>query len=196
MGGKQLIILALVLLGAGLFFRAPFPPLLVRAEVLANLGGFQLTNTLVATWVTMIVVILLLKKAAGNMQMVPSGLQNLVEVLVEALSDFCNTVAGPKYGKVFFPLIATIFVFVLGNSWLGLMPGYNTIGKIDTHGHVQMTFQQVGPVGILMPKFSALPLVTAPAADHGAAGAHASPGSSPRATGTPTRLPYSVHEPS
>lgn len=155
--GKPILIVVLVLLVAGFFFRSPLPVLMVAAEPIVRFGGFLLTNTIIATWLTMLVLLLLFRKATSNMQLVPRGLQNVTEAVVEVLLGLANSVAGPRYARVFFPLVGTIFFFVLANSWLALMPGFGTIGIIEHHGH-DIEFARVGGsggsggIGVLMPK--------------------------------------------
>jgi len=62
------------------------------------------------------------------MQLVPSGLQNLAEMVVETLLGMVEPVAGPKLGRRIFPLIASLFIFILTANWIGLLPGFGTIG--------------------------------------------------------------------
>ncbi len=58
-----------------------------------------------------------------RLKLVPSGLQNLVEYVVELLLGICETTAGRR-GRQFFPVVATAFLFILVSNWLGLLPGY------------------------------------------------------------------------
>jgi len=77
--------------------------------------------------------------------------QNFIEFIVEALLSFANGVAGERWGRVFFPLIATIFLFVLTNAWLSLFPGFGTIGLIHHADHGAVPFTPAGPVALIMP---------------------------------------------
>ena len=151
MGGKQVLVVVLVLLVAGFFVRAPLPVLLVAAEPIVKLAGFTITNTLLATWLTMAVLLLLFKKATTNMQMVPRGVQNFLELAVEGLLKFAMGTAGERNGRRFFPLIATIFFFVITNSWLSLVPGFSTIGLVHHGAHEAIPFMSVGPVAVILP---------------------------------------------
>jgi len=69
-----------------------------------------------------------------RMKLVPGRLQAIFEFLLGWLYDFCCSAAGEKDGRRFFPIVATIFLFVGFNAWLGLVPGYGSI-TIDVHGH-------------------------------------------------------------
>ncbi len=54
-------------------------------------------------------------------------MQNLLEFALEALLKFCQSVAGEKNGRRFFPIVTTIFLFVAFNTWLSLLPGFGSI---------------------------------------------------------------------
>jgi F-type H+-transporting ATPase subunit a len=58
-----------------------------------------------------------------GLQMLPSGKQNVFEVLVSGLEDFMVGVTGPE-GRFFFPFIATLFFYILFCNLLGLVPGF------------------------------------------------------------------------
>lgn len=62
------------------------------------------------------------------MSFVPGRLQGLLEFLIEALFGFVKGVAGEKYARKWFPLLATIFIFVAFNAWMALLPIYPTVG--------------------------------------------------------------------
>ncbi|HAI07743.1 MAG TPA: ATP synthase F0 subunit A, partial [Dehalococcoidia bacterium] len=51
-----------------------------------------------------------------------------IEGLIEAALSFCNSVLGPEMGRKAFPVVATIFFFVLFNAWLALLPFYQFMG--------------------------------------------------------------------
>ena len=169
-GLKEFGIIAVVLMFAGAFFvRAPLPEIIVAAEPIFYLAGFTVTNTFIASWLTIIVLLLLFRAATSNMQLVPRGVQNFMEMGLEALLSFVSGVAGEKYARSFFPMIATIFFFVIANSWLSLFPGFGTIGLVHHSDHNPLPFTRVGPLALIMP--GAAPVThegeTAAAGDHG-----------------------------
>jgi len=59
-------------------------------------------------------------------------LQNVVEVPVEFFYNFVEGVAGEK-ARRFFPLVATFFFFILISNWMGLLPGFGSIGLVEHH---------------------------------------------------------------
>ena len=104
------------------------PQIEVGPNTLFNIGPFPVTNTLIASWISMIIVIALFIGATRKMTIIPKGLQNFVEWAATLLSDFCEEVAGPRWGRAFFPFIATIFFFILFANWASIIPGIESIG--------------------------------------------------------------------
>lgn len=153
---KTLLILVgvLILVGAGMQLPTPKPEISLQAETVGMVLGFPVTNALIATWITMAILIVVAWRVARRLQDVPSGLQSLVELALEWILNLCENVAG-KNARRFFPLIATIFLFVILNNWTGLVPGYGTIGLVKEPGHgATYLFNEVqlGPLKIgLMP---------------------------------------------
>jgi F-type H+-transporting ATPase subunit a len=93
-----------------------------------TLGPIWFTNTLITSLMSVAVLGLLFFFGTRRMRLVPSGLQNLCEVIVETLLNFFQGVAGEDNGRRFLPVLATIFLFVITNAWMGLLPFYNVIG--------------------------------------------------------------------
>jgi F-type H+-transporting ATPase subunit a len=103
----------------------PVPEL--PATVIFHLFGFPITNSIVATWITILVLGVFSWAVTRKIQLVPGRKQALLEFAIESLLNFCRSVAGEKNGRRFFPLVATIFLFVSLNAWLSLLPGYGSI---------------------------------------------------------------------
>lgn len=80
----------------------------------------------------------------GGMSLVPRGVQNFVEVLAEAMLDLAQETIGEDWGRVFFPFIATIFMFILVSNFMGLIPGF-----ISPTGNINMTAAMALPVFFL-----------------------------------------------
>ena len=85
------------------------------------------TNSTLVAIVVLAIVLISFRKATKNMQLVPSGFQNLFEALIELLYNNVEDIVGPKVAKQCFHLILTIFVYVLISNWFGLLPGVGTI---------------------------------------------------------------------
>lgn len=77
------------------------------------------------------------RKATTNMQLVPQtavSAQNFFELIVEFLYGRVESIVGPKLAPKAFPLLATLFIFILVSNWFGLLPGVGTIGWGHGHG--------------------------------------------------------------
>jgi F-type H+-transporting ATPase subunit a len=77
---------------------------------------------LVYAWFIMIILIVLARLATAKISLVPSGLQNFFEYVVESLESLLVTIMG-EGGRRFFPFLGTIFLFVLCCNLQGLIPG-------------------------------------------------------------------------
>jgi F-type H+-transporting ATPase subunit a len=124
-----LIILGVVVitLVGFLSLRSARPIVELKAETLFRIGsfsislgplplfdnGFPITNTVLTSWIVIVLLSLLCYFGTRRMELVPRGLQNFVEMIVEAFYNLVVTTAGEKHGRRFFPVVATIFFFVL-----------------------------------------------------------------------------------
>lgn len=86
-----------------------------------------ITNTMITAWISIMALFGLFFVGTRNMKPVPTGLQNLLELVVEAAANFIEDPAGEKHGRWFFSVCTTIFLFVVTNAWMSLIPGFETI---------------------------------------------------------------------
>lgn len=130
-----------IILATALFVTVPafcasaaLPPAAPAFEI----GPLKFTNSMVITWVVAAVLILVAQLATRKVQLVPSGLQNFVEWLVEGMYDFFGEILGKDLVKKTFWFFCTIFLFILVTNWFGLVPGVGTIGwgVPDESGHL------------------------------------------------------------
>ena len=76
------------------------------------------------TWLVMIILAGLAFAASRNLALVPRGLQNFFEVVLEQFQQMIDDVIGPE-GRRFLPLVATLGLFILTGNLLSLVPGMN-----------------------------------------------------------------------
>lgn len=105
----------------------PRPAPELAAEPLFHIGSFSVTNTLVTAWISIAILLVFAALATRKMKLVPSRLQAAFEFVITAILNLCESIAGPKYGRQVFPIVATIFLFVFVNAWTSLIPGYGSI---------------------------------------------------------------------
>ena len=130
------------------------------------IGEFYLTNTLVATLIADILLLLLalgIRRAANKGSLVLGGFVGAVSAILEGLYSMAKSTAG-KHARRIFPYFATIFLLVLVVNWMELIPGVDSIGILEHSEHGN-------PVQELMPGVATI--VKAEASD---AGEHAENG--------------------
>lgn len=70
----------------------------------------------------------------GSLALVPKGLQNFMEVFVEALVNLAEENIGHKWGKALLPLIGTLGMYILVCNLMGLIPGFMApTGNLNTN---------------------------------------------------------------
>lgn len=106
----------------------------LAAEPIFHIGGFPVTNTLLASWFAMAILILLSRALSRRIREKPKGIQNVVEAVVDQMLKLMDSVTGDRQqSRKFFPIVATIFFFVMTANWLGLLPGFGTVGIKEVH---------------------------------------------------------------
>ena len=139
-------LVVLALLGF-VFLRGPTPAISIKAETIQSFGPVDLTNTMLTSWIVVIIMVTTVYLGTRRRDLVPRGFQNMFEAALEAFYNFVVSVAGEKNGRRFFPVVATIFFFVLVSNWFSLFPMFNVIGLVreEEHGYV-MEQTEVGPL--------------------------------------------------
>ena len=110
------------------------PHIELAAEKITSLFGFPITNTLLTSWVVAGILILVALVIIKRLNLVPSFLQNIFEIFVEGFIKTMEGVFGSRErAEKYFPIVATIFIFVLLSNWLGILPGIGSIGFLEEH---------------------------------------------------------------
>lgn len=146
-GKHRWILLALIILSVfGSKWYAPVrPELQVAPEHISSkplftlpvIGDFYLTNTMMAMLAMDIVIILIalgVRNAAKKDAIAPKGIGGVFEMAVEMLYNLTESTAG-KYAPKIFPWFATIMIVVLFSNLMGLIPGYETVGWLESSEH-------------------------------------------------------------
>jgi F-type H+-transporting ATPase subunit a len=128
------------------------PPISIKAEGIFDIplpwGDLTVTNSMFQTVLVVLGIALFFFLATRRMSLVPRGLQNLGESIVELLLGITEGTAGKRVGRRIFPLIATLFIFILVANYSGLVPGIGTIGKCDPHVVAQPAGAETGSAPI------------------------------------------------
>ena len=139
-------LIVLVLVGF-VFLRGPTPHIQIKPETLYSIGIINITNTMVTSWIVVALMIGLVYLASRRRELVPRGVQNLLEAIIEGFYNLVVGIAGEKNGRRFFPVVATMFFFILFANWFSLFPMFNVIGlgQESDHGFV-MEKTDLGPL--------------------------------------------------
>ncbi len=109
-------------------------------DSVATLFGIPVTNTLLTVWLTMAILLLVALVVNTRLSLVPGKLQNVVELLIVSVFDYMSEVLeSTSLARRFFPLVMTIFIFILLMNWVGLLPGVDSIGiykDVESHEEV------------------------------------------------------------
>lgn len=105
------------------------PEIHIKAEEIANIGLFPVTNSLLASLFISALMLFLGFFVSRHLSFVPGRIQNFFEIIVENILKLMNQVlADRKLSEKYLPLVCTIFLFVLLANWLGVIPGISAVG--------------------------------------------------------------------
>lgn len=103
------------------------PPL--AAEKLFSIGSLPITNTYVNSSLAVVLFLVVGFLVRRNVKDIPRGIQNFIEMIMETLLGYFDQVTGDRKKSLkFFPLIGTLFFFILISNWMGILPGIGSIG--------------------------------------------------------------------
>ncbi|HET7874040.1 MAG TPA: F0F1 ATP synthase subunit A [Methylomirabilota bacterium] len=88
-----------------------------------SLAQWGIPDHVFYAWVAMGILIVASLAATRNLQLVPHGLQNFLEAVMEQFLGLLDDVIGPHEGRKHLPLIVTLGLFILVSNLLGLVPG-------------------------------------------------------------------------
>jgi F-type H+-transporting ATPase subunit a len=142
-GINRWIILLLIILNVYFAFFVYWPVLphiQLPAENISStplFGDFFLTNTMVATLIADALLILMafaVSRAVRSGELIPKGIPGAIEAILEVINNLTESTAG-KWTKRIFPFFATITLLVLVVNWMELIPGVDSIGRLEPAEH-------------------------------------------------------------
>lgn len=106
------------------------------AEPIFHVGNFSITNSLINSWLTIIIILVLAVMVRSKVKAVPRGIQNVFEMIIEGFLGIFDSVTGSRVKSLkFFPIVFSFFLLILINNWLGLLPGVGSVGQVvSEHG--------------------------------------------------------------
>ncbi len=107
--------------------------LTLKATTVFHINDFPVTNTLLTSWLAVFLIIILSVVIRFKIKKIPGVFQAMVEKIVEGALSMMDLVTNDRVrSKKIFPIVFPVFVFILINNWLGLIPG---VGSISFDGH-------------------------------------------------------------
>jgi F-type H+-transporting ATPase subunit a len=98
------------------------------APALFLIGPLPVSNSIICTWIVALLILVIVRLSTWNIKLVPSGMQNLLEVLCEAWEELAGGVLEPKVVRWVFPFATTFFMFAVLANFVDLIPGVGSIG--------------------------------------------------------------------
>lgn len=100
--------------------------------MVGHIFGWPITNSIVASWIIIVVLALIAYFVGRRPKLIPGRMQATFEWLVEYVITFMEDTLGSRdLAKRFFPLITTIFIFLLFLNWFEFIPFVGSIGFIQ-----------------------------------------------------------------
>ncbi len=110
------------------------PPMLANVSPEAEAVIGPITNSIFVALIVLGIILWVSNKATVGMTLVPHKWQNFFESIIEGLYGQVEGIVGKKVAPDAFPLLATLFIYILVSNWFGLLPGVGTIGYGETAG--------------------------------------------------------------
>ncbi len=102
-------------------------------EPIFHIGSFTVTNSLLNSWIVVVLIILISVVLRKKISIIPKGVQNVFEIVMEQAFSLVDSVTGSRERSMkFLPVVLPLFVFILLNNWLGIFPGIGSIGFIES----------------------------------------------------------------
>lgn len=103
----------------------------LKAEHLGSVLGFPITNSMVMAWVVMAIIVIFGFFFRRSLSLVPGRFQVAMEALIVGVNDFVkDTLGSERLTRIFFPLVMTIFLFLLVGNELEFFPGVGSISYL------------------------------------------------------------------
>lgn len=129
-------------------------------ETIFQIGFLPITNTLITTWLSMVVIIGLVYASTRTVSLVPGRPQAVIEIVLDWIYGLGEGLSDPVRARKFFSIVATFFIFILFANYLGLLPGVGTIGFYQVHGQEEVWVPLIRPMNTDLNATLALALIS------------------------------------
>jgi len=106
------------------------------AEPIFEVGHFQITNSLLTSWIALLIIVVIGISFRVTLKTIPGKLQNIMELVVDKFLELFDSVTGSRAKSVSLaPFVMSFFFLILINNWLGILPGVGAFGSVvSEHG--------------------------------------------------------------
>jgi F-type H+-transporting ATPase subunit a len=105
--------------------------------IVGHLWGVPITSTLITAWLTILLLITATVFFRRRIVLIPNKIQIVIESLVDGAYKYMESVLeNAQLTRRYFPVVMTIFIFVLAQNWLGLLPGVDAVGFFNHASNV------------------------------------------------------------
>lgn len=99
------------------------------AEPVFTVLGLPVTNSMICTWIVAAIILVAVRATTWkNIKEIPSGMQNVIESLVELWDGLIGDILDKRVTRWVFPFATTFFIFILISNLMDLVPGVGSIG--------------------------------------------------------------------
>lgn len=112
----------------------------IKAEELFEIGGLTITNSLFLTLLVSIILVVGAFLLSKRLRLMPALAQSTIEMGMEWFLDIIESTLGASRAQAekYFPLVATIFVFILWCNLFGILPGVGSFTITNEHGVIPL----------------------------------------------------------
>jgi F-type H+-transporting ATPase subunit a len=99
------------------------------APAVFHVMGLPITNSMICTWIVGALILIVVRSTThNNIKEVPSGMQNVLESLVELWDGLIGDILDKRVTRWVFPFATTFFIFIVISNLMDLVPGVGSIG--------------------------------------------------------------------
>jgi F-type H+-transporting ATPase subunit a len=111
------------------------------APAVFSVLSLPVTNSMICTWIVAAIILVVVRVTTWrNIKEIPSGMQNVLEALVEMWDGLIGDILDKRVTRWVFPFATTFFIFILICNLMDLIPGVGSIG-VYHNGQLEPLFR-------------------------------------------------------
>ncbi len=111
----------------------------LSATEIGDVAGIPITNTLITSWIVILLLVAVAFFISKKMSLVPSKIQLLFEEMISVVLKYMEEALNSRKLAIrYFPIIFTIFIFIFISNILAVIPGIGSIGFFNENGFISL----------------------------------------------------------